>query len=56
MKQKTKKRLRRLLTPFACVWVCIAITVAVIGVMLTSLGFYMVNDSESAKEAFKQIF
>ena len=50
MKQKTKRRLFRVLMPFAIIWVIIALTFASIGLLMLSVAYLMLGDRAESRE------
>ena len=50
MKQKTKRRLIRVLTPFVIIWVLVALTFASIGLLMLSLAYLMLGDRAESRE------
>lgn len=55
MKLKTKRRLRRLLTPMVFVWACVATMLAFAGAFVLALGFKMLGEQEKAKDLIREL-
>lgn len=56
MKEKTKKRLRAVAQPFKWVWAALAIIIGLSGVLLEALAYFMLDDTQMAKQTIKDHF
>ena len=56
MKERTKKRLRTLISPLLWVWIVIALIIALAGAILKAMAHLMVGNWKRCKEEFTYYF